>query len=191
MGKSLRGVLRHFGGRRKRGLDPYLATRELVDSAAAVIFDVGANVGATAQRYRALYPQGAIHCFEPYPPSFEALSEALSADSLVSLHRLALSSARGSGVLNVNRNAETNSLLPSDAHAAQYWGEGLLETLSKVEVALQTLDGFCDEHSIARIDVLKLDVQGAEYSVLEGADALLSAQRVGMLYAEVIIAPQY
>jgi FkbM family methyltransferase len=190
MGKSLRAVLRRFGGRRK-ALDPYLATRELVDSTAPVIFDVGANVGATAERYRALYPQGAIHCFEPYPPSFAALSAALSADRLVSLHRLALSSARGSGVLNVNRNAETNSLLPSDAHAAQYWGEGLLETLSKVEVALQTLDGFCDEHSIARIDVLKLDVQGAEYSVLEGADALLSARRIGMIYMEVIIAPTY
>jgi len=191
MGKSLRAVLRRFGGRRKRALDPYLATRGLVDSAAPVIFDVGANVGATAQRYRALYPRAAIHCFEPYPPSFEALSEALSADSLVSLHRLALSSARGSGVLNVNRNAETNSLLPSDAHAARYWGKGLLETQSKVEVALQTLDEFCEEHSVARIDVLKLDVQGAEYSVLEGADALLTARRIGMIYAEVIIAPTY
>ena len=191
MGKSLRGVLRRFGGRRKRALDPYLATRELVDSAAPVIFDVGANVGATAQRYRALYPRAAIHCFEPYAPSFARLSAALSTDSLVSLHRLALSSARGSAMLNVNLSAETNSLLQSDAQAARYWGEGLLETQSEVEVAVQTLDGFCEEHSIARIDVLKLDVQGAEYSVLEGADALLSARRVGMIYAEVIIAPTY
>ena len=191
MSKSLRAALRRFGGRRKRALDPYLATRELVDSTTPVIFDVGANVGATAQRYRALYPRAAIHCFEPYPPSFAALSEALSADPLVSLHRLALSSTRGSGVLNVNRNAETNSLLPSDSHAAQYWGEGLLETQGKVEVELQTLDGFCNEHSVARIDVLKLDVQGAEYSVLEGADALLTARRIGMIYTEVIIAPTY
>jgi len=152
MGKSLRGVLRHFGGRRKRGRDPYLATRELVDSAAPVIFDVGANVGATAQRYRALYPRAAIHCFEPYAPSFARLSAALSTDSLVSLHRLALSSVRGSAMLNVNLSAETNSLLQSDAQAARYWGEGLLETQSEVEVAVQTLDGFCEERSIARID---------------------------------------
>ncbi len=94
-------------------------------------------------------------------------------------------------MLNVNRNAETNSLLPSDAKAARYWGEGVLETESGVEVTLQTLDGFCAEHSIARVDVLKLDVQGAEYSVLEGGTAMLSAGRVGLIYMEVIIAPTY
>jgi FkbM family methyltransferase len=142
MGKSLRAVLRRVGGRRRKALDPYLATRELVDSAAPVIFDVGANIGATAQRYRALYPRAAIHCFEPYPPSFARLSAALSADPLVSLHRLALSSARGSAMLNVNRNAETNSLLPSDTQAAQYWGEGLLETQSEVEVEVQISTAF-------------------------------------------------
>jgi FkbM family methyltransferase len=191
MGKSLKAALRRFGGRRKRALDPYLATRELVDSAAPVIFDVGANVGATAQRYRALYPRAEIHCFEPYPPSFARLSAGLVGDGLVSLHPLALSSAPGRAALNVNRNAETNSLLPSDRRAALYWGEGVLETETEVEVPLQTLDGFCAEHSIARIDVLKLDVQGAEYSVLEGADALLSARRIGVIYTEVIIAPTY
>ncbi len=91
----------------------------------------------------------------------------------------------------MNRNAETNSLLPSDAQAARYWGEGVLETEGQVEVRLQTLDGFCAERSIGRIDVLKLDVQGAEYEVLEGADALLSARRIGVIYTEVIIAPTY
>jgi FkbM family methyltransferase len=186
----LRAALRRFGGRRKE-LDPYLATRALVTADAPVIFDVGANVGATAQRYRALYPRADIHCFEPYPASFDRLSAALASDRLVSLHPTALSSAPGRAVLNVNRNAETNSLLPSDAKAARYWGEGVLETEGGVEVTLETLDGFCAEHSIARIDVLKLDVQGAEYSVLEGASALLSGTRVGLIYMEVIIAPTY
>ena len=69
-------------------------------------------------------------------------------------------------MLNVNRNAETNSLLPSDRRAGRYWGEGLLETESELEVPLQTLDGFCAERSVERVDVLKLDDQGAEYSVL-------------------------
>jgi len=190
MARSLRAALRRFGRRRKE-LDPYLATRELVTADAPVIFDVGANVGATARRYRALYPRATIHCFEPYPPSFAQLSAALAGDGLVSLHPTALSSAAGRAVLNVNRSAETNSLLPSDRRAAQYWGEGLLETQSEVEVPLQTLDGFCAESSIARIDVLKIDVQGAEYSVLEGADTLLAAARIGVIYMEVIIAPTY
>jgi FkbM family methyltransferase len=190
MASSLRAALSRFG-RRKRDLDPYLATRALVTADAPVIFDVGANVGATALRYRELYPRAEIHCFEPYPPSFARLSAALAHDGHVSLHPTALSSAPGRAVLNVNRNAETNSLLPSDAKAAQYWGEGLLETEREIEVSLQTLDGFCAERSLARIDVLKLDVQGAEYSVLEGAHGLLSAARIGVIYMEVILAPTY
>ena len=191
MSKSLRAALRGLGGRRKRKLDPFLATRELVNADAPVVFDVGANVGATALRYRALYPRAEIHCFEPYPPSFERLAVALAGDGRISLHRTALSSEAGRAVLNVNRNAETNSLLPSDDRAAQYWGEGLLETAGAVEVEVQTLDGFCAEHSIARVDVLKLDVQGAEYSVLEGAEAMLAARRIGVIYAEIIVAPTY
>jgi FkbM family methyltransferase len=190
MGRSLKTALRRLGGRRKE-LDPYLATRELVTAEAPVIFDVGANVGATAQRYRALYARAQIHCFEPYAPSFARLSAALAGDALISLHPTALSSAPGRALLNVNRNAETNSLLPSDRRAARYWGEGLLETETEVEVAVQTLDGFCAERSIERIDVLKIDVQGAEYSVLEGADALLAAARIGVIYMEAIIAPTY
>jgi FkbM family methyltransferase len=190
MARSLRAALRRLGGRRK-ALDPYLATRQLVTLDAPVVFDVGANVGATARRYRALYPRAEIHCFEPYPPSFARLSEALSADGRISLHPTALSSAPGRALLNVNRNAETNSLLPSDRRAGRYWGEGLLETESELEVPLQTLDGFCAERSVKRVDVLKLDVQGAEYSVLEGADALLSGGRIGVIYMEVIIAPTY
>jgi len=191
MVKSLKAALRGLGGRRKHKLDPFLATRELVQVDAPVVFDVGANVGATALRYRGLYPRAAIHCFEPYPPSFERLAAALAADGLASVHRTALSSTAGRAVLNVNRNAETNSLLPSDGRAAQYWGEGLLETDGGVEVEVQTVDGFCAERSIARIDVLKLDVQGAEYSVLEGAAAMLAARRIGVIYTEVIVAPTY
>jgi len=190
MARSFRAALRRFG-RRRFELDPFLATRELVTDHAPVIFDVGANVGATARRYRALYPRAEIHCFEPYPPSFSQLSAALSTDPHMSLHPTALSSAAGRALLKVNRNAETNSLLPSDRRAGRYWGEGVLETETEIEVPVQTLDGFCAERSIERIDVLKLDVQGAEYAVLEGAATLLSAARIGVIYMEAIIAPTY
>jgi FkbM family methyltransferase len=156
-----------------------------------MIFDVGANVGATALRYRELFPEGTIHCFEPYPESFAQLRAALSSDKRVFLHELALSSAAGRAILRVNRSAETNSLLASDRRGERYWGVGLLETDSEIEVEVQSVDLFCARHGIARLDILKLDVQGAEYSVLEGASGLLAAQRIDLVYTEVIMAPTY
>jgi FkbM family methyltransferase len=180
---------RVFGKSHKR--DPYLVQRRLVKADSPVIFDVGANVGQTALRYRSLFPRAVLHCVEPFGPSFEQLNKALDGDSNVVLHRLALAAASGSARLNVNTSAATNSLLQSDARAARYWGRGLLDTERTVEVVTRTLDELCAERNIRHIDVLKIDVQGGEYAVLEGARDLLSAQRIDLIYMEVIMAPTY
>lgn len=194
MGGPLRTALKKLA-RRLRGRsakrDPYLVTRELITTPRPVIFDVGANIGQTALHYRALFPGATIHCFEPFPPSFEQLRVAVGRDPHAQLHLLALAASSGSARLKVNRSAATNSLLPSDERAAHYWGGGLLDTEGEVEVVTRTLDEFCAAQGIGRVDVLKLDVQGAEYAVLEGARATLTAQRVDVLYMEVITAPTY
>ena len=49
------------------GKDSFAHQVKLVGSAANVIFDIGANTGQTAERYRALFPEAAIYCFEPFP----------------------------------------------------------------------------------------------------------------------------
>jgi FkbM family methyltransferase len=177
--------------RRSPKRDPYAITRELVVAREPMIFDVGANVGQTALRYRELFPSATIHCFEPFPPSFERLREALERDAKARLHLLALAASGGSARLKANRSAATNSLLASDRRAAHYWGGGLLDTEHEVEVQTRTLDEFCSSEGIGHVDVLKLDVQGAEYAVLEGAREMLAAQRIDVIYMEVITAPTY
>lgn len=166
-------------------------TRELVAALEPVIFDVGANIGETALRYRELFPAATIHCFEPFPLSFERLRTALEGDARARLHLLALAASSGSARLKVNRSAATNSLLASDERAAHYWGGGLLDTETEVEVGTRMLDEFCAAERVERIDILKLDVQGAEYAVLEGARQMLTAQRIDVIYMEVITAPTY
>jgi len=47
------------------------------------------------------------------------------------------------------------------------------------------LDRFCEDHSIARIDLLKLDVQGHENSVLQGAADLIKSGRIGVVFLEL------
>ncbi len=187
------GLRAYFSKLRGRGdkRDPFAVTRALIAAPAPVIFDVGANVGRTALRYRELFPDATIHCFEPFPPSFELLRATLAGDTRIHTHLLALAATRGSASLSVNRNAETNSLLASDARAARYWGPGLLDKDDEVEVATRALDELCAAEEVERVDVLKLDVQGAEHSVLEGAQEMLAAQRIDLIYMEVIMAPTY
>jgi FkbM family methyltransferase len=171
--------------------DPFLVTKMLVSARQPMIFDVGANVGKTALKYRSIFPNSLIHCFEPFPDSFKLLSEALAQDGDSKTHLLALSDVVGVANLSVNQSKATNSLLPSDRRAAQYWGGNWLETEAEIEVKTDTIDEFCKQHKIDRIDILKLDVQGAEYSVLKGAHQMLTRQAIDIVYMEMITAPTY
>ncbi len=93
--------------------------------------------------------------------------------------------------MKVNRFEQTNSLLPSDQRASRYWGANLLDTDAEIEVATQTVDNFCRLCAIDHIDILKLDVQGAEYAVLSGALDMLTRQSIDVVYMEMITAPTY
>lgn len=54
-----------------------------------------------------------------------------------------------------------------------------------------TIDRFVAEENIPSIDVLKLDVQGAEYLVLKGAEKSIAASRINLIYSEIITQPTY
>jgi len=194
--KALKSLVRRYRKRRNSRLglesrDPFVVTRELTVAARPVIFDVGAHVGLAATRYRELFPEAPIHCFEPYPESFALLEAAVGALEPIELHAIALAEAEGEAEFSVNRNSATNSLLASDARAAVYWRGDTPRTTGTVTVRTATLDGFCAERSIAGIDILKMDVQGGEYEVLEGARGLLEREGIGLIYMELITAPTY
>jgi len=174
-----------------KSTDPFEIQRRLVSQPNPVIFDVGAHVGETAKRYRLIFPDATIYCFEPFPPSFARLFHSLSEDKRVEIHQVALSETSGTGRLTINKSDATNSLLSTDQRAVQYWGPGLLDTQDVMEVAIQTVDAFCHQRRIDRINILKLDVQGSEYSVLLGAQKMLSNHAIDIVYMEMITAPTY
>jgi FkbM family methyltransferase len=165
--------------------------RNLIPSAAPIIFDVGAHVGLAASRYRELFPRATIHCFEPFPESFEQLKSSVGELQPIEFHPVALASTDGQAEFSVNRNSATNSLLPSDQEAARYWRNDAPKTTGRLAVPTRTLKSFAREHSISRIDILKMDVQGGEYDVLQGAADLLTQQAIGLIYMELITAPTY
>ena len=85
----------------------------------------------------------------------------------------------------------TNSLLESDRRGDEYWGTNLLDKESEQTVETLALDDFCRAEHIEHVDVLKIDVQGAEYAVLAGAAGLLDRRAVDLIYLEMIMAPSY
>jgi FkbM family methyltransferase len=190
----LKRLAHRFGYEVHRGggpADAFAAQRALVSSPEPIVFDVGAYVGEMAWRYRRIFPRALIYCFEPAQDAFEKLERNTARDANVSCHRMALADREGLATLHINASPATNSLLGTYPGADRFWGPGKLETSSTTDVATGSIDHFCTEHSITRIDVMKIDVQGLEYAVLLGARQLMERHAVGLIYTELLIAPTY
>jgi len=132
-----------------------------------IIFDVGANKGDITRLYRSRFPNSVIYAFEPFPPSYAQLVESTREDSSVFAQPVALGKETGTIVMQVNTSSATNSLLETEQVAEAYWGHGQVQTISRVEVEVTTLDDFCKKHTVEHIDILKLDTQGTEIQTTE------------------------
>lgn len=156
-----------------------------------IIFDVGAHYGHVSRKFRELFPTSAVYAFEPFKESFEQLKANIASDPKVTVCNFGLSNRNGMQSFHSNSSSATNSLLPSDEAGIQTWGVDLLETQKLVEAQFKTLDSVVHTMRIPRIDILKIDVQGAEHLVIEGAAAACSQGLIRLIYSEIIIQPTY
>jgi len=154
-----------------------------------VVFDVGANTGQFAEMLRDAGFHGRIVSFEPSATAHSTLSKHARRDaSWVIAPRMALGDHDGTISLNLAGNSVSSSVLPmlpshvSAAPESHYIGS---ET-----VDLRTLDSISTELATDTERIfLKLDVQGFEYKVLQGAEQLLC--RVAGIQIELSLVPLY
>ncbi|MGO4913107.1 FkbM family methyltransferase [Leeuwenhoekiella sp. W20_SRS_FM14] len=173
--------------------NPFLTQYNLLENPEKeiIIFDVGAYVGEVTGFYRSLFPNAAIHSFEPFKESFDQLKVNTTGDANISLVNKALSNKSGKVLFNSNSFAQTNSLLDSDPNAKKTWSEGLFDTREKVSIETITLDDYVEANAIKTLDILKMDVQGGEFKVFQAASKTLSQKRIKMIYTEISIMPSY
>lgn len=135
------------------------------------VVDVGAHAGDWASCARAAFGRAArLHCFEPHPDTFALLAERTAADPHTSCHRLALGSESGTASLF----SEAASSAFTSLHPGTFDRPGH-EVTRVDEVEIRTLDAVAGELGLSAIDLLKVDVEGHELAVLEGARGLLEA----------------
>lgn len=154
---------------------------------ADVILDCGANVGQLAQGFRDAYPRSEIFSFEPVGKVFDQLSKKCETIKVTPV-RVAVGDYDGSATINLTASPEANSLLGFEAGnpCAQWTKE-----VGQEEVSICTLDRWCEDNGIdpQRVDIVKLDVQGAELKALHGAKKLL--EKTKAVYLEVSFVPLY
>lgn len=172
--------------------DPLQAERRLLQHIdRPVILDAGANVGQTLEKYALAFPTARIHSFEPFPDSFERLRETAVARPPAMAYQMALGEEAGEADFHVNQAYHTrNSLLVRPKSGRRYYRDGS-ELPDTVRVNVVTLDEFCARAAIERINLLKLDVQGAELQVLRGGRRLLEKQAIDLIFTEIMFVPHY
>lgn len=158
--------------------DPLIDIQKCLHNDHPLIFDVGANEGQSIKEYRSKFPTCTIHSFEPSPTTFEKLKKYAIGFKDVHLRNCALGSSSGQMTFFENTETYMSSLLPLGKYG---YGTIKQETLVKVE----TIDQFCQEKNIGRIDLLKVDTQGFELEVLKGAEHSFGTNKIGLVYLEV------
>ncbi len=156
------------------------------------VFDVGADRGqyATMLRARAGY-KGAIISFEPIPAAAKRLREKAAGDPLWHVEQIALDAEPGEAVFNVMAGSQFSSL-----HTPRHQEVGIFRELNRVEsvirVEKRTLqEMFKKYETLLRFKrpFLKMDTQGNDLRVAEGAGELLT--RFVGIQSELSIKPIY
>lgn len=154
-----------------------------------IVFDIGANTGQFAQQLRATGFAGTIVSFDPLTTAHAALTAAAAADSAWLVHpRAAVGDEDGEININIAGNSVSSSVLPMlDAHSSAAPGSAYVSSERAPLVRLDSVAGqYLDASSRLFI---KIDTQGFEWQVLDGAIYTLR-QAQGVLL-EVSLTPLY
>lgn len=136
------------------------------------VLDVGANVGDWTASVVALRPTATIHAFEPCRSAYEVFLRRGFPDCVMP-HRMALSSNAGTAPLYVF--GEAGGLNSLHNRYGLEDGYGIRPADRTEDVQCQTVDAFCRDHSLRRVDFMKVDTEGHEIDVLQGSrDSLRS-----------------
>jgi len=154
-----------------------------------LVFDVGANQGQFASEIRAHGYTGYILSFEPLSKAHAELLRVSNADARWEVFpQCALGDAEGEVEINIAGNSASSSLLPMlDSHLA---AAPFTAYVGKETVLLRTLDSVAADYiSRFKNPFLKIDTQGFEWEVLNGAQNVLRHARGVVL--ELSLIPLY
>lgn len=137
-----------------------------------MVIDVGAHVGLfTVKARKAVGEDGLVVAIEPEPKNAALLSENVEKHGFknVVVVKKAAGNYKGKVKLYLSPGSRGHSLLPIRP--------------SSINVGMDTLDNIAAELGLTRVDFIKIDVEGAELDVLEGAEKILHMPNVKLAIA--------
>jgi FkbM family methyltransferase len=149
-----------------------------------IVFDVGANIGELTLLFSRFVGTGDVHAFEPGSECFARLNAVCRAANLrnVHLNQCALADAEGERALYVYDDTHLGWNSLAQRPLQNYGIEVRPPVIEKISA--MTLDAYCAARGVERIDLLKIDVEGAELDVMRGAEKMLRERRIACIAFE-------
>ena len=136
----------------------------------SVYFDVGCNAGSFVKLLKNKGITTNVHCFEPHPVISKKTKEVYP---YIVMNECCLSNLNGMIDIYIPM---WSSGLPSVINRPVF--KQLNQEITKLNVRTTTIDSYCLENNIKNIDFIKIDVEGAEKLVLEGAYNMLKNRKI-------------
>lgn len=137
------------------------------------VLDVGANIGLSAlELARAVGPKGEVIAFEPHPDTAARLDANLDANNAENVGIVYSAVGAAPGTVTFHESAQPTlssaSIIPPDL-------------VRSFEVPITTLDAVWHEAGEPRVSALKIDVEGGELAVLQGAARMIASEHPAIL----------
>lgn len=140
------------------------------------VIDVGANIGQFAKDARELYPDAAIHSFEPLPGPYSELLVNTKTFAKFNAYNFALGDCEGTAEMYSNDFSQSSSLLEmANSHKRAF---PHTKNTTSIAVKIQTLDAIASKLELDTDILLKIDVQGSEKQVLDGGKETLNKVKI-------------
>jgi len=148
-----------------------------------IVLDVGANIGYYAQTVHQVNPSLDIHAFEPHPRTFGVLQKNTASNPQIRCFPFGFGKEIGTPTLfdHGGKDGTEHASLHQDALLHAGYGQ---EETQRVQIRLDTIDHFLEAHGIDRVLFLKIDTEGHEYAVLQGAEHALQQGRIQWIQFE-------
>jgi FkbM family methyltransferase len=147
-----------------------------------IFYDVGSNIGTYSFILGEKFEK--IIAFEPHPKNAERYRENIKINNAnADLYEVALSDDEGSIDL-LMREADvgsTHNRISTDSTSDRDNNEKMQSTAS---VDMTTLDKIISDKKLENPDIIKIDIQGAEYDALRGMKETLRSSEVRLIYIE-------
>ena len=149
----------------------------------ALILDVGAHDGSySLEASKVFGGKAQIHSFEPSEAVYKTLRRATANYPNIAVHHCGMSNRESAAHLYYNAVGSQMASIHAGAHIE---GADLATgAFMSEEIRLRTIDEFCEEQGISRVDMLKIDVEGNELNVLRGSTRMIEAGAVGAIQFE-------